>query len=81
MASMSASRIVPILLLVALVLAALVHGLRGKKNETFDGVIVQDFKTYEFYPDAKDCNYRGAPYLLLPNGRFYQSPTFYSLNQ
>lgn len=72
MASMSASRIVPILLLVALVLAALVHRLMGKKNETFAGVIVQDSHTYEFYPDAKDCNYLGTPYVLLPNRRFYE---------
>jgi hypothetical protein len=69
---MSATRIVPILLFVALVFAALVHGLMGKKNGTFDGVIVQDFNTYEFYPDAKDCNYLGTPYVLLPNRRFYE---------
>lgn len=72
---MSASRIVPILLLVALGLAALVHGLMGEKNQTFDGVIVQDLNTYEFYPDAKDCNYRGTPYVLLPNERFYKIVT------
>lgn len=71
---MSASRIVPILLLVALVVA-LVHGLMGKKNQTFDGVVVQDLTTYEFYPDAKDCNYRGTPYVLLPNTRFYEIVT------
>lgn len=47
---MSASRIVPILLFVALALAAaLVHELMGKKNEILDGVIVQDLTTYEFY--------------------------------
>jgi hypothetical protein len=69
-ASMSASRIVPVFLLVALGLAALVHGLIGKKNQTFAGVIVQDGATYEFYQDAKDCNYRGTPYVLLPNSRF-----------
>jgi hypothetical protein len=72
---MSASRIVPILLLVALALAALVHGLMGKKNQTFDGVIVQDLTTYEFYPDSKDCNYRGTSYVLLPNRRFYEIVT------
>ena len=71
---MSASRIVSILLLVALVVA-LVHGLMGKKNQTFDGVVVQDLTTYEFYPDAKDCNYRGTPYVLLPNTRFYEIVT------
>jgi len=72
---MSASRIVPLLLLAALVLAAVVHGLMGKKNQTFDGVIVQDWTTYEFYPGAKDCNYRGTPYVLLINRRFYDIVT------
>jgi tetratricopeptide (TPR) repeat protein len=69
---MSASRIVPILLLGALAFSALVYGLIGKKNQTFDGMIVQDVKTYEFYPNAKDCNYRGTPYVLLPNARFHE---------
>src|SRR5438132_367831 len=69
---MSASRIVPILLLGALAFAALVYGMIGKKNQTFDGVIVQYVMTYEFYPNAKDCNYRGTPYVLLPNARFHE---------
>jgi tetratricopeptide (TPR) repeat protein len=72
---MSASRIVPILLLGALAFAALVYGLIGKKNQTFDGVIVQDVMTYEFYPNAKDCHYRGTPYVLLPNARFHEVVT------
>jgi tetratricopeptide (TPR) repeat protein len=72
---MSASRIVPILLLGALAFAALVYGLIGKKNQTFDGVIVQDLTTYEFYPNAKDCNYRGKPYVLLPSARFHEVVT------
>src|SRR6266480_2400185 len=70
MAPMSASRIVPILLLGLLAFAALVSGLMGRKNQTLDGVIVQDVSTYEFYSNAKDCNYRGTPYVLLPNERF-----------
>lgn len=70
MALMSASRIVPILLLGLLAFAALVHRLTGRKNQTFGGVIVQDVSTYEFYPNAKDCNHRGTPYVLLPNERF-----------
>lgn len=49
---------------------ALVHGFGGKKNQTFAGVIVMNVMTYEFYPNAKDCNYRGTPYVLLPNARF-----------
>ncbi len=72
---MSASRIVPILLLGALAFAALVYGLIGKKNQTLDGVIVRDVMTYEFYPNAKDCNYRGTPYVLLPNARFHEVVT------
>jgi tetratricopeptide (TPR) repeat protein len=72
---MSASRIVPILLLGALEFAALLYGLIGKKNQTFDGVVVQDVMTYEFYPNAKDCNYRGIPYVLLPNARFHEVVT------
>jgi hypothetical protein len=67
---MSADRIVPVLLLGVLALAALVPRLGGKKNQTFDGVIVRNFNTYEFYPNAKDCSYRGTPYVLLPNARF-----------
>jgi hypothetical protein len=72
---MSASRIVPVLLLGALALAAVVHWLGGKKNQTFDGVIVLDVMTYEFYPNARDCNFRGMPYVLLPNARFREIVT------
>ena len=57
-----------------LALAALVP-LGGNKNQTFDGVIVMNFGTYEFYPNAKDCNYRGTPYVVLPNERFRKSVT------
>jgi hypothetical protein len=66
---MSAKRTVPVLLLGILALAALVHRLVGKKDQTFNGVIVLDVQTYEFYPDAKGCNYRGTPYVLLPNAQ------------
>jgi hypothetical protein len=72
---MSASQVVPIFLLVALLLAALFHGLMGEKNKTFNGVIVLEYTTYEFYPDAKDCNYHGTPYVLLPNKRFREMVT------
>jgi hypothetical protein len=71
---MSADRIVPVLLIGLLAFAALVP-LGGSKNQTFDGVIVMNFNTYEFYPNAKDCNYRGTPYVLLPNERFSESVT------
>jgi hypothetical protein len=72
---MSANRIVPVLLLGVLAFAALVHWLGGKKNQTFDGVIVMNVMTYEFYPNAKDCDYRGTPYVLLPNARFREIVT------
>jgi hypothetical protein len=67
---MSADRLVPVLLLGVLALAALTPALVGRKNQTLDGVIVLNFNTYEFYPNAKDCNYRGTPYVVLPNARF-----------
>ena len=72
---MKGYRIVPVLLLGVLALAALVHGLGGKKNQTFDGVIVLNLRTYEFYPNAKDCNYRGTPFVVLPNARFQEIVT------
>jgi len=72
---MSANRIVPVLLLGVLLLAALVHWMGGKKNQTLDGVIVMNVMTYEFYSNAKDCNYRGAPYVLLPNAPFREIVT------
>ncbi len=77
---MSANRIVPILLLSALALAALLHGLGGTKNQTFDGVIVMNFMTYKFYPNAKDCNHGGTPYVLLPNARFREVVTTGSID-
>lgn len=67
---MSADRLVPVLLLGVLALAALTPALVGRKNQTLDGVMVMNFDTYEFYPNAKDCNYRGTPYVVLPNARF-----------
>jgi hypothetical protein len=67
---MSSDRIIPVVLLGVLVLAALVINLEGKKNQTLDGVIVLNGTTYEFYPNAKDCNDGGTPYVVLPNARF-----------
>ena len=72
---MAVSRIVPILLIGGLAFVALVHGLMGRKNESIDGVIVYESGAYEFYPGAKDCKYRGTPYALLPNARFYEIVT------
>lgn len=75
MGRMFSSRMVPILLIFALALAALVYGSMGKQNQTFDGVIAQNFTIYEFYPNAKDCSYQGTPYVLLPNERFHEIVT------
>lgn len=60
------------MLLCALAVAALIHGVMGKQHQSFDGLIVLDVDHYEFYPDAKDCNRRGTPYLLVPNSRFHE---------
>jgi hypothetical protein len=70
MMAVMAQRIVPVLLLGILLIAGLVHVLGAKRNQTFDGVIVFNASTYEFYPNAKDCNYGGTPYVLLPDARF-----------
>jgi len=70
---MSADRIIPALLISVLAFALIPLG--GNKNQTFDGVIVMNFNTDEFYPNAKDCNYRGAPYVLLPNARLREIVT------
>jgi len=67
---MSSHRIVPVLSLGVLVFAVLVINLQGKKNQTFDGVIVQDGMTYEFFPNAKGCDYWGMPYVVLPDAHF-----------
>jgi hypothetical protein len=67
---MSADRIVPALLIGVLLAFAALIPLGENKNQTFNGVIVMNFNTYEFYPNAKDCNYRGTPYVVLPNAPF-----------
>lgn len=72
---MAANRVVPVLSLIILALAALLFLLGEKKNQSFDGVIVLNGMTYEFYPNAKACNHRGTPYVLLPNARFGETVT------
>jgi hypothetical protein len=69
---MSASRVVPVLLICALALAGIIYGLMGRTNQTFEGLVVLEVNHYEFYPDVKDCNRRGTPYLLVPNSRFHE---------
>jgi hypothetical protein len=65
------SQIIPIALLCALVVAAALNTARGKHNQTFEGVLVMNYPSYEFYPDQKDCRLKGAAYWLVPNDRFY----------
>jgi hypothetical protein len=65
------SRIIPVALLCALVLAVAVNTARGKSDQTFQGVVVMDYPRYEFYPDEKDCHPKGTAYWLIPNHRFH----------
>ena len=69
---MSPSRVVPVFLICALALAVVINGARAKKNQIFDGLVVQDDTHYEFYPGVKDCLRQGTPYWLVPNRKFYE---------
>jgi hypothetical protein len=62
--------IVPVAVLCALVLVAVVNIARGKNNETLEGVVVMDHLAYQFYPDQKDCNVKGTAYWLVRNEKF-----------
>ena len=64
------TQLVPLLLLSALAAGILINSVRGKTDQTISGIVVMDFPVYKFYPDQKDCNQRGTPYLLIPNSRF-----------
>jgi len=66
-----AIRIVPVLALCTVALAAAIGVVRGKANQTFNGVVVMDYSNYRFYPDAKDCHPREMPYWLVPNRGFH----------
>jgi len=66
-----AIRLVPVLALCTVALAAAIGGVRGKTNQTFNGVVAMDYSNYRFYPDAKDCHPRGMPYWLVPNRAFH----------
>jgi hypothetical protein len=70
---MSPSRTVPVFLICALVLAVVINGAAGKKNQTFDGLVVQENTFYEFYPDVQGCLRQGTPYWLVPNREFYET--------
>jgi hypothetical protein len=66
------SRVIPVVLACALVLAVAINTARGKNNQTFEGVVVMDFPTYKFYPNQKDCRLKGTAYWLVPNQKFYE---------
>lgn len=78
--SSRASRLFPVVLLLVLLLAALVNSARGKKDRTFEGVVVLDYPAYRFYPELKDCRLRGTTYWLVPNQRFYEAVPMPSTN-
>jgi hypothetical protein len=69
---MSAARIVPIFAICGLGLAAAINWARGKDNQTFEGIAVQENLRYQFFPEATGCGPRGTSYLLLPNSRFQE---------
>ena len=68
---MSTQDATPILLIGALLLAGVLYSLKGTDHQTYEGVIVQNVTSYEFYPNAKDCSYSGTPYVLLPDRHFH----------
>ena len=68
---MLADRLVPILAICGLGLAAAINWARGKDNETFEGIAVHENLRYEFFPGAKGCGRKGISYQLLPNSRFH----------
>jgi hypothetical protein len=67
---MSLIRTAAPLAICTLALAAIAIGAMGKKDQTLDGLVVQENTLYEFYPGAKDCLRQGTPYLLIPNDEF-----------
>src|ERR1700740_1072370 len=66
-----ASRLIPIGLLCTLALAVVVNQIRGKQDQSLDGVVVMDSPRYTFYVGQKDCYPQGAPYLLMPSQNFH----------
>ena len=66
-----ASRLIPIGLLCILALAVVVNQIRGKQDQSLDGVVVMDYPRYTFYVGQKDCYPQGAPYLLMPSQNFH----------
>ncbi len=62
-----ATRMVPLFALGLLLLAGIVKVGGPRVGQNFDGVVVEKFPLYEFYPDVKGCPIKGTPYWLAPN--------------
>ena len=60
----SASRITPIFAIFIIGLAAFLNFARGKKGQTFDGVLIRRLPIEEFFPGATGCPVSGTPYVL-----------------
>jgi hypothetical protein len=65
------NRIIPVALLFALALVVAVNTARGKNDQTFEGIVIMHYPSYEFYPGQKDCHLKGTAYWLIPNDRFH----------
>ena len=66
-------RTIPVFLFCALALAVVISGAVGKKNQTLDGLVVEENTFYEFYPGVKGCQKQGTRYWLVPNREFYET--------
>jgi hypothetical protein len=69
--AMSKNLTIPVILLCTLVLVAAANFLRGRNNQTLEGVVVMDYPAYKFYSGQKDCHLDGTAYWLVPNDRFH----------
>ena len=65
------NRIIPVALISALGLAAVINSARGKHDQIFTGIVTMDYSGYKFYSDQKDCHPKGTAYWLVPNGTFH----------
>jgi hypothetical protein len=64
---MSASRIIPIFGIFIIGLAVFLNFARGKKGQTFDGVLIRRLPSEEFFPGTTGCPVSGTPYILQSN--------------
>jgi len=70
---MSASRIIPIVGIFIVGLTIFLNFARGKKAQTFDGVLIRRLPIEEFFPGATGCPVSGIPYVLQPNSELANS--------